>query len=75
MTDTPGKTIHDLALHERLQVDKGMGVIRTPHGWLYENDTGHMAEVPYDPAFKFADKEKRKDALRQLEDFEEGYGL
>ena len=75
MTDTPGKTIYDLALHERMQVDKGMGVMRTPHGWLYENESGHMVEVPYDPAFKFADKVKKKDALEQLQDLEEGYGI
>jgi hypothetical protein len=75
MTDTPGTTIHGLALHEGVLVNKHLGAVRVPGAWLYVNDSGGMAVVPYSPEFKFTDKVRKKDALEQLQDLEEGYGL
>ena len=75
MHENPGKTIYDLALHEGMPVNKHLGVMRVPGAWLYQNDQGGMAVVPYSADCKFADKAKKKDALEQLQDLEEGYGL
>jgi hypothetical protein len=75
MTDTPDNTIYGLALHDGMLINKHLGVTRVPGAWLYQNDNGGMAVVPYNPEFKITDKVRKKDALEQLQDLEEGYGL
>ena len=75
MPDDPSKTIYDLALHETMAIASDLTAIREPGCWVIENDKGGMIRVPYDPEFKFATREAKRDALHQLEDFEEGYGL
>jgi hypothetical protein len=78
MTDKPGKTIYDLALHETMGVGKHyqdhMFATRVPGGWAYREGRAPGTFVPYSPEFKFAARQqKKRDALDELQDIEEGY--
>ena len=80
MSDTPGKTIYDLALHETMEVGKHyqdhMYATRVPGGWVYREGKAPGPFVPYSPEFKFADREKkRRDALDEFDEIEQGHGV
>ena len=64
MTDTPGKTIHDLALHEEMEIGPDKKVLRVGGGGIYELPGGNVF-VPLSPEFKFTDKVRKKDAVEQ----------
>jgi hypothetical protein len=63
MTDKPGKTIYDLALHETMEVGKHyqdrMYATRVEGGWYYREGKSPGIYVPYGEEFKFADREKQ----------------
>jgi hypothetical protein len=69
MTETPGKTIYNLALHERLLIGKDLGVTCVPGGWLYENNHRAMRFVPYSNEFK-PFTQRLADARRAAEEWD-----
>jgi hypothetical protein len=80
MTNKPGKTIYDLALHETMEVGKHyqdhMFATRVPGGWVYREGKAPGTFVPYSPEFKFSDREKkRRDALDEFDEIEQGHGV
>jgi hypothetical protein len=76
--ETPDNTIGERVLHQ-------VTVIKTPDGEEIKDLTvgggdlykwgEAMAYVPKSTEFKFTNLVKKKDALEQLQDLEEGYGL
>ena len=64
MTDKPGKTIYDLALPETMEVgthyQDHMFATRVPGGWGYREGKAPGTFVPYNPEFRFADREKKR---------------
>jgi len=78
-TKTPGKTIYDLALHETLAVknryNDELDVTRVPGGWIERWGKTAGVFVPYSPEFKFADMARKRDALDELDEIEQGHGV
>jgi hypothetical protein len=82
MSSTPKTTIdpNTLALHETAQVATHYGhalwTTKVNGGNLYQWDNGPPAFVPRSTEFKFtAREEKRRDALDELDEIEQGHGI
>ena len=78
-TKAPGKTIYDLALHETLAVknryNEELGGTRVPGGWVERWGKTAGVFVPYSSEFKFADTARKRDALDELDEIEQGHGV
>jgi hypothetical protein len=82
MSSVPKTTIdpNTLALHETAPVATHYGhtlwTTKVNGGNLYQWDNGPPAFVPRSTEFKFADREKKKrDALEEFDEIEQGHGL
>jgi hypothetical protein len=76
--ETPTPIIGERELHRVTTIKTRDGEeikdLTVPGGDLYKWGEA-MAFVPKNPEFKFTDKVRKKDAVEQMQDFEEGYGL
>ena len=76
--ESPSPIIGERELHRVTTITTPEGEkikdLTVPGGDLYKWGDA-VAFVPKNPEFKFADKVRKKDALEQLQDLEEGYGL
>ena len=81
MSSTPSTIIdpNTLALHETAQVATHYGhtlwTTKVNGGNLYQWDNGTPVFVPRSTEFKFTDREKRRDALEEFDEIEQGHGV
>ena len=82
MSSTPKTTIdpNTLALHETVQVATHYGhtlwTTKVNNGNLYQWDNGTPVFVPRSTEFKFAAREiKKRDALDEFDEIEQGHGI